>query len=163
MERLYDCVMEPPQTALIWRLFKDAFFIFCEYMIWGVTAPVFNLTLALKNVTDFTPPTHHYRLHRASYSQRRAAPTHLPVFTQLRAFLLFSLIQIKCIHLKETERLTPSWGGAVTECCVKRLLIKVLINTNHCYLLLCGSFNHVFNLPGWQSPPMCSRLCLDLF
>ena len=26
--------------------------IFCEYMIRGTTAPVFNLTLALKNVTD---------------------------------------------------------------------------------------------------------------
>lgn len=26
--------------------------IFCEYMIRGTTAPLFNLTLALKNVTD---------------------------------------------------------------------------------------------------------------
>lgn len=31
--------------------------IFCEYMIRGTTAPVFNLTLALKNVTDSNRPT----------------------------------------------------------------------------------------------------------
>lgn len=30
--------------------------IFCEFMIRGATAPVFNLTLALKNVTDSTHP-----------------------------------------------------------------------------------------------------------
>lgn len=31
--------------------------IFCEYMIRGTTAPVFNLTLALRNVTDSNHPT----------------------------------------------------------------------------------------------------------
>lgn len=62
--------------------------IFCEYMIRGTTAPVFNLTLALKNVTDsnhHTPtaapsssPHHHHncRLQRPSYYSHCGAETH---------------------------------------------------------------------------------------
>lgn len=116
-------------------------------MIWGVTARRFNLTLALKNVTDFTPsPHHHYRLHRPFYSQ-----TQLPVFTQLRAFLLFSLIKINCIHLKRKKKKDRILQGHWV-LCEKGLLINILINTNHCYLLLCDSFIHVFNLPGMAKP-----------
>lgn len=110
---------------------------------------------------------HHCRLHSPFYSQRRTAQTQLPVFTKLRAFLLFCLIKIKCIccpPFSEKKKKEIHNSVQTQKCCLKRLPTNILINGNHRYLLICDSFNHVYNLP-WmtKSHSTCTRLCLDCF
>lgn len=112
------------------------------------------------------PYFHHCRLHSPFYSQRRTAQTQLPVFTKLRAFLLFCLIKIKCICCPPRKKKKKEIHNSVQtqKCCLKRLPTNILINWNHRYLLLCDSFNHVYNL-SWmtKSHSACTRLCLDCF
>lgn len=101
------------------------------------------------------PHFQHYRLHSPFYSQRRTAQTQLPVFTKLRAFLLFCLIKIKCIRSKKKKEERKTQFCGETEYSLERLLTNILINWNHHYLILCDSFNRFRSFLtslGWQMP-----------
>lgn len=92
--RLYDMYNGLPQifrsSGLIFSqpLFIDMFFTgyLCEYMIRGATSRLFNLTLALKNVTDSNPPPPTLPTMTAGYRERPSYYSHCSAASQLWVF-----------------------------------------------------------------------------